>query len=1031
MTPMLNWLYQLMPASMRKSLRLKLLAVTFLALLLLGAKNLYFTYWQAINRSNEQITQNFSLIAEILTNDITRWLDNRENEVAAMALNPLVKENVGKIINGTNNYVQAADDLEQYWKAVSAQFGIYDEIYFVDKVGHILVSTDTNRKNLYRPIDDIISEPLKTGKIYFQDAYLSFSTKKPCIAFSVPMAAGKTGNTVGTDYAGVLVYRIDIGSVIQPLLESRFNLGNTGEVILVNQQRTVITDLRERPGTALNYILKTEPSFRVARGEEGVWRGAGYNGKEMIAVYRYLPKMGWGLIVQQETSEIFGPLKVQMYKSLITNFLVAIFVLGFLYALLTRVIRPVTDMAGVAKAIASGDFYRRVTVHTNDEIGILGKALNAMSDELGHYFRMQKSEQDVLKALVSTLDIDKMLAKGLDTICRSYDFKVGAIFLHDSEQGMLIRKALYCPDQHLMEQRKTIKLGEGLESLAVITRQVKVITDLPEGTCYTVNWLGGNIMPASIVGVPLLFGSEVMGVMSLASIHRFDERIAGELKTIGALMGVAINNALSYKRIHDLSSSLQEANELLAQQNEELTSQSEELASQSEELQTQTEELQTQTEELQLQAEELQNLTIELKDKNKELERLGENKTKYFAALSHELRAPLNAVISFSDVLLDRVVGELNQQQEKYISEIYNSGQHLLNLINDLLDLSKLEIGKIELNLKNIDPFIPLEEAISIVSAEANQKELQLTNMVSRNCFSVYADPVRLAQIFLNLLTNAVKFTAKGGRITIGARENENYLHLWVSDTGIGISPEYHKSIFEEFNQVGNAALAGSNTGTGLGLSITKRLIKLHGGRIYVKSDLGQGAKFNFTLPIASGKGCFTAPQPECTIMCPIKGNCDVCSCPRKVVTYLSKPLVKSVLVDNLDTIRCQWLGNNPTVLVVDDDSVVRNYVTEILEPRGYIILAAENGRKGIELALRAKPDILILDISMPVVDGFSVMEEICKHCWEKALSVFICTSRDLSIQEKQYLEARVKKIYQGPNQTKLILSDPTIQEPG
>ncbi|WP_165792180.1 ATP-binding protein [Desulfocucumis palustris] len=977
-----------------------------MALLLLGAKNLYLSYWQEINRSNEQITNNFTIIADILKNDITRWLNNRENEILVMAQNPLVKEFVDKVTEENNNSGQAAGDLERYWKELSAQYGIYDEIYFVNKSGRILASSNSNRKNSYRPVDDIINVPLRTGGMYFQDAYLSPSTEKPCIALSVPVAADKPGATDASEYAGVLVYRIDIGSVIQPLLESRFNLGNTGEVILIANNRTVISDLRGMPGSALNYILDSEPALRVVRGEEGFWRGTGYNNREMIAVYRHIPKVRWGLIVRQETSEIFGPLKVQLYKSLMTNLLVVLLVLGLFYGLLSKVISPVTDMAGVAKAISSGDFHKRVKIRTNDEIGVLGQALNTMSDELGHHFTMQKCEQNVLKALVSTLEIEKMLEKGLDTVCRSFVFRVGAIFLLDMEKGVLNCKALYCPDQHLMEQREAIKLGEGLESLSVRTRQVQVITDLPEDTCYTVNWLGGNIMPVSIVAVPLLFGTEVMGVMSLASLHRFDERFTRELKIIGALMGVAINNALSYKRTHDLSSRLQHANELLAQQNEELTTQSEELASQSEELQTQTEELQAQ-------AGELRNVTQQLKDKNKELERLGENKTKYFAALSHELRAPLNAVISFSDVLLDKVVGGLTRQQEKYIREIYNSGQHLLNLINDLLDLSKLEIGKIELNLKKIDPSIPLEEAISIVSAEAAQKNLQVTSMVAPDYYSVYADPVRLKQIFLNLLSNALKFTPQGGRIAVGARENKKYLHLWVSDTGIGIPGDCHESIFEEFNQAGNVASAGVYPGTGLGLAITRRMIQMHGGSISVESEPGQGATFTFTLPLANGEDSFVPARSECKIQCPQQGNCAGCDCPRTAAAYLPKPLVKPVLINSLESIGCRWLGGNPTVLVVDDDSSVRDYVAGILEPRGYKILTAENGRKGIELALKEEPDILILDISMPGVDGFRVLEEIGKHCWERGLSVFICTSRDLSIKEKHYLETLVKKLYQ------------------
>lgn len=974
----------------RNSVRFRLAIVVLWSLLLLGISTALWDYWSESRIYEEQTARTFSLVADVLRTDTARWLENRGNEVVVMAADPAVRRYIHAVTTESGEAPQAAKQLEDYWRGIQAQYGIYDEIYFTTEDGCVLLSTNPDRKNTQRPRDELITKPLETGRLHFQDAYLSHSTNQPCIAFSYPVSA--LSDSAEPDYAGVLVYRLNIDNVLRPLLEARINLGRTGEVILLNREGYTLMDLRNLPGSALHYTLDSEPAKAAISGQEGLMTSIGYSGREILSAYRYIPETGWGLIVSQQKSELFAALRTQVLASFLGNIAVIAVVLGLIYYVLGRVMKPVTAMAGVADRIGSGDFSQRVDVETADEIGVLGTTLNSMADQLEQQFKMHKCRQKVLHSLVSTLEPDELLNRGLVTVCKSLGFEVGAAFLADSEKEVLVRKAVYCPGERLLEQREVIRFGEGLEGLAAATREVGVVVDVPEDTVYTVNWLGGNLRPACIAVVPLLLGKRVLGVMSLASLNRIGEVERKELVVLGALIGVAVNNALTYEKTLQLSEQLQNANEQLVSQNEELNAQGEELMSQ-------TEELQAQTEELQAQSEELQKLTRELEAKNAELEKLGRRKSIYLASLSHELRTPLSAVISFSDVLLDRVVGEVNEKQEQLLREIHNSGSHLLNLINDLLDLSRIDAGEMELILQEVDPAVPLQDALAMLGTKIGSKKLELINLVEPNTHLVVTDPDRLKQVFLNLLTNAVKFTPESGRITIGAESRGPDLHLWVADTGMGIAKEHHEEIFDAFKQVGN--LSGEHAGTGLGLAITKNLVELNGGRIWVESEAGKGAKFTFTLPLASGdkpveSRLFRAEDEPA----------------RAEVVYLPKPLDADTLLPHLERVKTGLGGKTPTVLLVDDDPVVRGTVTAILKTHGYELETAEDGHQGIALATRGCPDVIILDIMMPEMDGFEVLDRLSKHCWDKSPTVFICTSKDLSREEREYIRSKIEDMH-------------------
>jgi signal transduction histidine kinase len=238
----------------------------------------------------------------------------------------------------------------------------------------------------------------------------------------------------------------------------------------------------------------------------------------------------------------------------------------------------------------------------------------------------------------------------------------------------------------------------------------------------------------------------------------------------------------------------------------------------------------------------------ELALKTHELEIASRHKSEFLASMSHELRTPLNAVIGFSEVLLDRLFGELNDKQVEYLEDIRDSGRHLLELLNEILDLSKVEAGRMELELGNASLREALEHGVAMVRERASRQGLSLDVVIDPDVDVVVADPLRLKQVILNLLTNAVKFTPSGGRVEARARRVGGEVQVSVEDSGIGIAEDQLERIFESFQQ-GPRSVSGAAEGTGLGLTLSKRIVELHGGRLWVESRLGHGSTFTFAIP--------------------------------------------------------------------------------------------------------------------------------------------------------------------------------------
>jgi signal transduction histidine kinase len=242
----------------------------------------------------------------------------------------------------------------------------------------------------------------------------------------------------------------------------------------------------------------------------------------------------------------------------------------------------------------------------------------------------------------------------------------------------------------------------------------------------------------------------------------------------------------------------------------------------------------------------------EIEEKSRQLEVASQHKSEFLANMSHELRTPLNAIIGFSEVLTERMFGELNEKQDEYLKDIYASGTHLLSLINDILDLSKIEAGRMELELTDFHLPTALDNALTLVRERAGRRSITLQTSVDERLGEVRADERKIRQVVLNLLSNAIKFTPEGGRIEVQAALKDGLVEVSVSDTGVGIAPEDQEAVFEEFRQVGTADKKVE--GTGLGLALSRKFIGLHGGEIWVKSAVGAGSTFTFTIPMRPGE---------------------------------------------------------------------------------------------------------------------------------------------------------------------------------
>jgi len=371
---------------------------------------------------------------------------------------------------------------------------------------------------------------------------------------------------------------------------------------------------------------------------------------------------------------------------------------------------------------------------------------------------------------------------------------------------------------------------------------------------------------------------------------------------------------------------------------------------------------------------ELATANKELELKNREVERANQLKSQFLASMSHELRTPLNAILGFSELLSRETPILQTDKYKRWTEHIVHGGKHLLQLVNDVLDLSKIEAGHIELTLENFAVETAIPEVLSNIRQLAMTKRIQV-DVQTEPGVTVYADRIRFKQILYNLLSNAVKFTSGGGNITLSVARDDRLAHISVTDTGIGIRPEDQKVVFDEFRQVGKTT-RGVTEGTGLGLAITKRLVERQSGTIGLSSELGKGSKFTFTLPLSQKA---TETQPSESLVGTVSGR------------------------------------KRPLVLVVDDETPSRELLVSYLAPEGYETATASSGAEALVKALELLPDAITLNMLMPGKNGWEILHRLKTTPATAAIPIVIVSivddkGRGFALGASEYLVKPVKK---------------------
>ncbi len=534
------------------------------------------------------------------------------------------------------------------------------------------------------------------------------------------------------------------------------------------------------------------------------------DGKPVLVAYAAIPSLDWRVFVEVPREEVLIPVFASMYRT------GAVLLVGLILSVLAsvfmarRMVRPIRALQEGAAQIGSGNLQQEIVVKTGDELEALADQFNTMAVELKEsYSGLERKVDERTRELSATLEQQTATSGILRVISNSptneqpvfdaivasairlFDgHRIGLILVENGQLHMRARGSLDAIDEEALNRLYPMPLNrDSFAGQAILDSEMLQIADVDAP-----GHLANAVAQAHKLGyrstsiAPLLREGVAIGAIAVPRAQpgvMSDKQIA-LLQTFADQAVIAIENVRLFR---------------------------------------------------------------EIETKNRQLEIASKHKSEFLANMSHELRTPLNAIIGFSEVLGERMFGELNDKQAEYADDIHTSGKHLLSLINDILDLAKVEAGRMELNLSDYNLPAAIDNAMTLIRERALRHGLQLTAEIDAAVGDLRGDERKVKQILLNLLSNAVKFTPEGGKVTVRAHYADGFAHIAVVDTGVGIAPEDHAAVFEEFKQVGTD-VTKKGEGTGLGLALTKSFVELHGGRLWLESAIGEGSTFTFTLPL-------------------------------------------------------------------------------------------------------------------------------------------------------------------------------------
>lgn len=827
---------------------------------------------------------------------------------------------------------------------------------------------------------------------------------------------------------------------------------------------------------------KQEAANRITR-EKGAQYVARLE-RQMAALTSYAINKADGFMAEAEQVESAIVRNTTLF---ITAVLLVSLLIGYLVS--SSILTSITALKDTMTRITRTGELSDAVLAGKNEITEMAGHFNGLIQRLRQQFWLGDGQNLLNRELSGDLEYEELLEKSIREICRYTDACAGALYTYDRDEKTCSLQASFA----LVERKflgSRFKLGEGIVGQVAVEKKPILLTgvsrDEAMGRSGTVSQ-----PPAALLAVPLLYEKALYGVLEIAVFDDLSP-IKQEFLSHGAnIITTYLHTAAQNRRIKELLEESQVANE--------------QLKTQTVELQAQTEELQTLNEEFQEQSRELKEQNMELEAQRRQVEEANRLKSEFLSNMSHELRTPLNSVNALSRVLILQTKGKLTEEELGYLEIIERNGKHLLSLINDILDLSKIEAGRMDVTLGRFSVASVLDAIVESVSPLAEEKGITLEQEIPDTLSPIESDESRVLQILQNIIANAVKFTDHGG-VTIRVDEAGAQIQIRVEDTGIGMSQSDLADIFEEFRQV-DGATTRRYEGTGLGLAIAYKAARMLGGDIRVESEKDRGSVFTVTLPkqfqgprpaAPPGPGSGSVPgskkssglepplpsgdrngrtvlvvdddprvlsmiarafrregyetltastgrdavrlarthQPFAVtldvimpdmdgweVLSKLKNDPKTADIPVIIVSvsndrdtgfalgavgYVTKPVSRDVLVKEINKI----YGHLPaSVMVVDDNELDRNQAARMIRDEGMEVVTAENGTQCLELLDRESPDVLVLDLVMPGMDGFQVLEKLRKSPAFQELPVIIVTAKDLSYREKQALEQHAAAI--------------------
>ena len=776
---------------------------------------------------------------------------------------------------------------------------------------------------------------------------------------------------------------------------------------------------------------KTKDIIVASRSHILSYKNAG--NQPVLGTFHPINVAGTPLVMISEVLETdaFSTVKNFRNRLLLITVITILLVLMIALLITRRLVKPIRTITAWVNRVASGDYVQVDVISGHNEISELSSSFAEMTEKLRRVINenerkswQQDGQAGLNNSIRGELEISDLCKNIVSYLAQYLDMQTGAMYVLDDD------KQLQLMGSYAWSKRKQTKnsfeLGEGMVGQAALEQQTIELTNLPDDYMTVESGLG-MASPHSVIVVPLMYENEVKGVLEFGLLKPLTEDQKGFLEQSVENVAIGINSAQFRTRVNQLLEKTTKQSEAMREQQEELKAvndelenrarileeSQEELKAQSEEMQKSNVELEEKTEMLQQQKAEIErkNLDIELsrktlEEKAKELELASKYKSEFLANMSHELRTPLNSLLLLAQMLADNDEGNLTEDQIESAEVIYNGGKELLDLINDILDLSKVEAGKMAINLEDVDIEELCTSAKTLFKPLADDRDLDFSVEVdpgTTRC--ILSDSQRLMQIIKNFLSNGFKFTETGGvyiRIHNTSRQTEHgeetFVAFDVRDTGIGIPEEKQRVIFEAFQQA-DGSTSRQYGGTGLGLAISKEMANMLGGYIGLESTKGEGTTFTLYLPdnavcsLTGEKILAESYSPAVS-----DGLSGTASDKLAFSSGKGRKKVREMAATPAPTPKANTAplsSDGKTLLLIEDDEHFSTILSQIAKNHQFVCLTAHSGQEGIEMAKSSRPGAIVLDLGLPDMDGEAVLNILKNEPLTRDIPVHIISGRD------------------------------------